>query len=461
MCSSQPPGGGVALYSAPLVAMRGRPSTLSTVHYGDSGGGRSQCAARTERGNGREPGAEHRVREFWRMNYQPVPSEEAAHGARRHSQEHSSTHAVKDFRLGNTQGCPELVCSWILIVLACIFMVLTFPVTGWFVLKSVPKYERFVVFRLGRILGSKGPGMILLLPFIDRWQKVDLRSKTFIIAPFEAKCKDGALITVGAEVQYRIWNPVLSVALVEDTDSTTAYIAQNVMRRLMHKETLAQIQDNKSKTGEELAFEVNRKAKHWGMEVQRVDLILHSVLNEPKEDQPDSQTPPPSSRLDKLPAPLRKLATQMLQSRRSPQPVQLSSHSSESEDSVRTSSEMSESEDLESDIVNPDWILSKVKAFLSEDLVKQIGARYLFTVNQKDGTQNLYFLDLSRDSGSAGYGMPEGDPDVTLEVTEDTMQALFSGDLKPFSAYMSGRIRIQGDLKLAMKLEDLIKKLNR
>ncbi|XP_060709830.1 stomatin-like protein 1 isoform X1 [Hemiscyllium ocellatum] len=395
------------------------------------------------------------------MSYQPLPSDEGTHGARAHGKGLSSSQLLKDFRAGSTQTCPELVCSWILIVLTYLFMILTFPVTGWFVLKSVPKYERFVVFRLGRILGSKGPGMILLLPFIDRWQKVDLRSKTFIIAPFEAKCKDEAVINVGAEVQYHIWNPVLSVALVEDIDSTTAYTAQNVMRRLLHKETLAQIQEDKSKTGEHLAFEVNKKTKHWGMEVQRVDLILHSVLNRPEEDQSRSETSPPSSRLEKLPAPLRKLATQMMQNRRSPQSVHLSSRYSESEDSIRTPSIMTESEDLESDIISPDWILSKVRAFLSEDLVKQIGACYLFSVNQKDGTQNLYFLDLSRDSGKAGYGMPEGDPHVTLEVTEDTMQGLFSGDLKPFSAYMSGRIRVQGDLKLAMKLEDLIKKLNR
>ncbi|XP_041034544.1 stomatin-like protein 1 isoform X5 [Carcharodon carcharias] len=323
-----------------------------------------------------------------RMSYQPVPSTEENLRAGHQRKERSWGPVRKDLRTGkdSTQGCPELICSWILIVLTSLLMILTFPITGWFVLKSVPKYERFVVFRLGRIIGSKGPGMILLLPFIDHWQKVDLRSKTFTIAPFEATCKDGAVIIIGAEVHYHIWNPVLSVAVVEDIDSTTVFTAQNMMIHFLLKRTLAKIQADKNKSGEQLAFLI---------------------------------------------------------------------------DSVQASPEESGSEEFESDIVNPDWILSKVKAFLTEDLVKQIGACYLFTVNQKDGTQNLYYLDLSRDSGMAGYGMPEGDPDVALEVTEDTMQALFLGDLKPFSAYMSGRIRIQGDLKLAMKLEDLIKKLNR
>ncbi|XP_078388425.1 stomatin-like protein 1 isoform X4 [Cetorhinus maximus] len=322
------------------------------------------------------------------MSYQSVPSNEENLRAGHQGKENNLGSARKDLRTGkdSTQGCPELICSWILTVLTSLLVILTFPITGWFVLKSVPKYERFVVFRLGRIIGSKGPGMILLLPFIDHWQKVDLRSKTFTIAPFEATCKDGAVIIIGAEVYYHIWNPVLSVAIVEDLDSTTVFTAQNEMIHFLLKRTLAKIQADKNKTGEQLAFLI---------------------------------------------------------------------------DSVHTSLEESGTEEFESDVVNPDWILSKVKAFLSEDLVKHIGACYLFTVNQKDGTQNLYYLDLSRDSGMAGYGMPEGDPDVALEVTEDTMQALFLGDLKPFSAYMSGRIRVQGDLKLAMKLEDLIKKLNR
>ncbi|XP_078056215.1 stomatin-like protein 1 isoform X2 [Mustelus asterias] len=359
----------------------------------------------------------------------------------------------------NTQGCSELLCSWILIVLASLLVAVTFPITGWFVLKLVPKYERLVVFRLGRIIGSKGPGMILLLPFVDQWQKVDLRPKTVAIAPFEAGSKDGAVIAMGAEVHYHIWNPVLSVAVVEDINSATAFTAQNMMVHLLQKKSLAKIQTDRGKIEQHILLEVNRKTKHWGLEVQRIDLILHKVVKQPESVlQVESPSGP---RLNKLPAPLRKLAAQLLQNKSPQQLDQLSALSSDSEDSGRTSSGESVSEQSEGDLINPDWILSKVKPFLSEDLVKQIGACYLFTVNQKDGTQNLYYLDLSNGTGLAGYGMPEGDPDVSLEVSEDTMQSLFSGYLKPFSAYMSGRIRVQGDLKLAMRLEDLIKKLNR
>ncbi|XP_067871598.1 stomatin-like protein 1 isoform X1 [Heterodontus francisci] len=385
------------------------------------------------------------------MSYQPVPS----------SEKRPSGPVQKDFKTDRHPGCLELICTWILTILVFLFVMLTFPISGWFVLKSVPKYERFVVFRLGRVIGSKGPGIILLLPFIDQWHKVDLRPKAFSIAPFKATCKDGALIYISAEIHYHIWNPILFVAVVEDADSTTTFTAQDVLMHFLLKKRLVKIQKDKNKIAAQLAFEINKKTKYWGLEVQRVDLTLHRVLKLPDQNLQRSSNIPPSTRLDRLPAPLRKLAVQILQRSSSPQSAHPSALSSESEESVQTTSDDAEIEEIESDVVSPDWLLSKVKLFLSEELVKQNGTCYLFSVNQKNGTQNLYYLDLSRGSGEAGYGMPERDPDVTLEVSEDTMHALFSGDLKPFSAYISGRIRVQGDLKLAMKLEDLIKKLNR
>ncbi|XP_067829637.1 stomatin-like protein 1 isoform X2 [Heptranchias perlo] len=313
------------------------------------------------------------------MSYKPVPTSDG-------------------YVTDRTQSWPSFICCSILTILVFLLVVITFPITGWFVVKSVPQYERIVVFRFGRIVSTKGPGFILLLPFIDQWQKVDVRTKAFVIAPFE--------------------------------------------------------------------FEINEKTKDWGLEVERVNLILHRVLKPTEELLRESEAVLRSSRRDKLTVPLRKLAMHILKksssgSARSPlSSAQSSAQSSESEASVQILSDEAEPEEVESILINPDWVLSKVKVLLSEELVKQIGACYLFNVSQRNGTHNLYYLDLTKDSGKAGYGIPDIDPDVTLEVTAETMQALFSGNLKPLSAYMSGRIRIHGDLKIAMKLEELIKKLH-
>ncbi|XP_051898598.1 stomatin-like protein 1 isoform X2 [Pristis pectinata] len=325
---------------------------------------------------------------------------------------------------------------------------------------EVPSQERFVVFRLGRIIGSKGPGIVLLLPFIDQWQVVDLQIQSFNVALFEAACKDGARIVVGATVRYHVSNPILSVMVVQDIRSTLAHTVKSVMTGFLLKKTLSSIK--KSKNEKQLSLEINEKTRSWGVEVDQVNVVVHSVLKYPKEVARNSSTIPPSSRLNLLSVPLRKIAERVVNSSSSAPSTpsqQTSEFTSDSEENVQIVIEGTGFEESEDDRISPDWILSRVQSLLSEDLVRQIQACYLFIVNQKNGARNLYYLDLSRDSGYAGYGMPEKEPDVTLEVTQKTMQSLFTGATKPFSAYMSGRIRIQGDLKVAMKLEDLIKKL--
>lgn len=87
---------------------------------------------------------------------------------------------------GSSQCCLSWICHGIVTSLAFLLMVITFPISGWFVLKKVPAYERMTVFRLGRIRAPQGPGMVLLLPFIDHWQLVDLRTRAFNVPPRKA-----------------------------------------------------------------------------------------------------------------------------------------------------------------------------------------------------------------------------------------------------------------------------------
>ncbi|XP_069758671.1 stomatin-like protein 1 isoform X3 [Narcine bancroftii] len=380
----------------------------------------------------------------------------------------------------------SFICFWILTAFIFLLVIITFPISGWFVLKKVSSQERFVVFRLGKVIGSKGPGIILLLPFIDQWQVVDIRTKSFTVGLFEAACKDGAQIIVGAEVSYHVSNPVLSVMVMLDYKNTLGHTVQSVMISFLLKKTLDDIKKKKkSKFEEQLSvrtsfilnnyfdlpiehrcqcqLEINEKTSSWGVQVDQMNVIVHSVLNYPQEDVSNMPNIPSRDQRNWFPLPLQKIAQHAVHSSssQSTPSQQLSECSSDSEESVQNLNKTSGFEKPEGDQVSPDWVLSRVQNLLSEELVKQIRACYLFIVNQKNGTQNLYHLDLSRDSGHAGYGIPEKEPDVTLEVTENTIQSLFTGALKPLSAYLSGRIRIQGDLKVAMKLEDLIKKLQR
>ncbi|XP_072881613.1 stomatin-like protein 1 isoform X5 [Hemitrygon akajei] len=300
----------------------------------------------------------------------------------------------KDDDIGNDKdlGCSSGICFWILTILVFFLVIITFPISGWFFLKIVRSHERFVVFRLGRVIGSKGPGIVLLLPFIDHWQVVDLQTRSFNVALFE--------------------------------------------------------------------LEINEKTKSWGVQIDQVNMVVHNMLKFPLEALHNLPLTPPNSRPDRLPQPFRVIAGRIVNSSSSA-PSASSQHvselSSDSEEGVQIVSKGTGFEESESDRISPDWILSTVRSLLSKELVRQFQACYLFIVNQKNGARNLYYLDLSRDSGYAGHGVPEKEPDVTLEISEKTMRSLLTGETKPFSAYMSRRIRVQGDLKLAMKLEDLIK----
>ncbi|XP_063099552.1 stomatin-like protein 1 isoform X3 [Cavia porcellus] len=81
------------------------------------------------------------------------------------------------------QSWSSCLCHGIISFLGFLLLLLTFPISGWFALKIVPTYERMIVFRLGRIRNPQGPGMVLLLPFIDSFQRVDLRTRAFNIPP--------------------------------------------------------------------------------------------------------------------------------------------------------------------------------------------------------------------------------------------------------------------------------------
>ncbi|KFO82068.1 Stomatin-like 1, partial [Cuculus canorus] len=342
-----------------------------------------------------------------------------------------------------------------------LLMVATFPISGWFALKIVPTYERMIIFRLGRIRAPQGPGMVLLLPFIDHWQRVDLRTRAFNVPPCKLTSKDGAIISMGADVQFRVWDPVLSVMMVKDLIAATRMTAQNAMTKTLMKKSFREIQVEKLRIGEQLLLEINDMTKSWGLEVDRVELSMEAVLQPPRENLvgPLATMPPGLEGLDGT---IQQLAAHFFSNT-----LALAGSGTgapEAADSVETVNEV---EPPTAPLLTPassaqrktsvDELLSAVESVLSEALVRQVGASYQVDITLPSGTRSTYFIDLSSGSGWAGHGVPKRSPDVILEVAEKDLQDLFLGDLRPLSAYMSGKLQVKGDLHLALKLEELIK----
>ncbi|XP_072242011.1 stomatin-like protein 1 [Leuresthes tenuis] len=354
-----------------------------------------------------------------------------------------------------SQGWLSWICNLIVIFLVYICTFITFPVTGWFVLKTVPNYERIVVFRLGRVCPPKGPGIVLVLPLIDQWQRVDLRTRAFNIPPCQVSTMDDGMLSVGADIQFRIWNPVMSVVSVQDLNASTRMTAQNALTHSLAKKTVREIQTQRVKLGEYLGMDINEMTRPWGLEVDRVELTLGSLLKAPEHGQAAPLIMPPSvPGLEGLTGPIQQLAMHFL------------SHSGTSQthqkDNITFTDELCSG--LDSVVAAPDSVeelLSGVQTLLSESLVAQVGACFQFEVISADGQQHRYYVDLSQGSGAAGSGSLCREPDVTLSMSDCDLVAMFHGELQPLAAYTSGRLKIQGDIKTAMKLQELINLLKK
>uniref|UniRef100_W5LF00 Stomatin (EPB72)-like 1 n=1 Tax=Astyanax mexicanus TaxID=7994 RepID=W5LF00_ASTMX len=351
-----------------------------------------------------------------------------------------------------TQGLLSWICNLIVIFLVFVCTLITFPISAWFALKTVPNYQRIVIFRLGRIRPPKGPGVVLVLPLIDQWQRVDLRTRAFNIPPCKVTTKDGGLVSIGADIQFRIWNPVMSVVAVQDLNASTRLTAQNAMTQSLGKKTVREIQTERVKLGEHLGMDINELTKPWGLEVDRVELTLESVLQAPEEPNSGSFIMPPSvPGLEGLAGPIQQLAMHFLgQNTPGPQPVK---------DMVNFTDEMNTGAPVSTGSSKAEELLAAVSLVLSEDLVRQVGACFQFHISNSSGqTSSYYYVDLTQNGGACGVGEAR-QPDVSLSMSEQDLMALFQGSLQPFSAYSSGRLRVQGDLNTAMKLETLIKLL--
>ncbi|NWX44971.1 STML1 protein, partial [Steatornis caripensis] len=363
----------------------------------------------------------------------------------------------------SSQGWLSWICHGIITSLVFLLMIVTFPISGWFALKVVPSYERMVIFRLGRMRMPQGPGVVLLLPFIDDWQRVDLRTRAFNVPPCKLTSKDGAVISMGADIQFRVWDPVLSVMMVKDLIAATRMTVQNAMTNTLMKKSLREIQVEKLRIGEQLLLEINDMTKSWGLEVDRVELSMEAVLQPPGENLVGPLAAmPPMPGLEGLDGTIQQLAAHFFSNT-----LTLAGSGTGAPEAADSMEMVNEVEPPTAPLLtaaDSAWrkpsveeLLSAVEPVLSEALVSQVGASYQVNIALPSGARNTYFIDLSSGSGRAGHGVPEGSPDVILEVAEKDLQDLFLGDLRPLSAYVSGRLQVKGDLHLALKLDELVK----
>src|SRR5215468_10553985 len=126
-------------------------------------------------------------------------------------------------------------------------------------LRILREYERGVIFRLGKLLGAKGPGVILLIPLVDRMVKMDLRVVTIDVARQEVMTRDNVPVTVDAVVYFRVVNPVAAVVKVENFWKATSLIAQTTLRSVLGQAELDELLAHRDKINQTLQEIIDRQ----------------------------------------------------------------------------------------------------------------------------------------------------------------------------------------------------------
>jgi regulator of protease activity HflC (stomatin/prohibitin superfamily) len=134
------------------------------------------------------------------------------------------------------------------------------------------EYERAVVFRVGRLLGAKGPGIVLLLPFVDRMVRVDLRTVTFDVPPQDLITRDNVPARVNAVAYYRVVDPVRAIVDVERYNIATSQIAQTTLRSVLGKADLDMLLGERERLNESLQQIIDEQTDPWGVKVTTVEI---------------------------------------------------------------------------------------------------------------------------------------------------------------------------------------------
>ncbi|XP_072380366.1 band 7 protein AGAP004871-like isoform X2 [Diabrotica undecimpunctata] len=167
-------------------------------------------------------------------------------------------------------SCVEFVVT----VGSIVLLIFTLPFSLFWCFKVVQEYERAVIFRLGRVRrgGARGPGIFFVLPCMDSFATVDLRTISFDVPPQEALTKDSVTVTVDAVVYYRIQDPLNAVVKVTNYSNSTRLLAMTTLRNILGTRNLAEILSDREAISHAMQTSLDVATDPWGVKVERVEI---------------------------------------------------------------------------------------------------------------------------------------------------------------------------------------------
>lgn len=148
--------------------------------------------------------------------------------------------------------------------------------------KILNEWERSVVLRFGRSMGIRGPGLIILIPFVEKMIRIDTRTITMDVQPQDVITKDNVSLKVNAVIYFRVMEPEMAVTQVEDFYFATAQLAQTTLRSVLGQYVLDDLLSNRDKINQTLQLSLDKATEPWGVKISVVE-VKHIDL--PKEMQ--------------------------------------------------------------------------------------------------------------------------------------------------------------------------------
>ncbi len=157
-----------------------------------------------------------------------------------------------------------------------VYSMVTVVLLGILILSSAIKvlreYERGVIFRLGRSIGAKGPGLILLIPIVDKMVKIPLRTVAMDVPPQDVITRDNVSVKVNAVIYFRVLDATKAVLEVENYLYATSQIAQTTLRSTLGESELDQLLSNRDEINQKLQQVIDRHTEPWGIKVSTVEV---------------------------------------------------------------------------------------------------------------------------------------------------------------------------------------------
>lgn len=139
-------------------------------------------------------------------------------------------------------------------------------------IRVLNEYERGVIFRLGRLIGAKGPGLVLLIPIVDRMQRVSLRTIVLDVPPQDVITRDNVSVQVNAVIYFRVMDPNKAIVEVENFLFATSQLSQTTLRSVLGQVDLDDLLSEREKINQELAGIIDRHTDPWGIKVSMVEV---------------------------------------------------------------------------------------------------------------------------------------------------------------------------------------------